>query len=191
MQREERQRRPHHPLQLHVHDVFEPIGAVGEDDSGDDSRAAAAGKVARQREHGGSACRNRAEQEQVVHQQRTHPCPQQRRPGEPLDDHRVGEGQRRGLGIENIGVEQLPRRGGERVGEPAQPPHVEEDILVRGGAGRQLLRLRPRRRHGEQGEDAEDDESLDAAPGHQFDAIPISCISLSALVDVASPVRRR
>ena len=71
---------------------------------------------------------------------------------EPLDDHRVGIGQRPPLGVKDVAVEQAGWRRPQRVGEPAEPPQVEVDVLVLRPARRQVFDLRPGHRRGEHDE---------------------------------------
>ncbi len=75
MKSQERERRPHRPLQLQVHQVLETVGRECEYDPREDAGAAAPGQVAREREHRRTRGGDRAEQQQVVHQDRLHAGP--------------------------------------------------------------------------------------------------------------------
>ena len=107
MQRKERPRHPHGPLKLHVHDVFVPVWSEGEDDPRQQRRAAAAGQIPDQHEYAKCGHRDCTEHHQVVHENRLHSNPDQRRGDNAFDEHGVRERQGARLGIEDVAVEEM------------------------------------------------------------------------------------
>ncbi len=187
-----------------MHVVLEPVWHEREDGAGGNGSAAAPGQMTSEHEHARRGRHDRAQQQQVVYQHRRQPGPEQRGADESFDEHRVGERQRARLRIEDVAVE---KRGGsrtQRMRDPAEPPHVEEHVLVLAGARREDQHLRPCEQDGERGEQRRGRQGL-AAPlpscrdrearrrragcsivGRQR-SIPISCMSRRALREVASP----
>ena len=119
--------------------------------------------------------------------------------GYPCGQFFVGRGadQREVLWSRRVGAED------DTVGvHPAQPVPLVDDRhglplghldahVVRPGARREGERLRPGHRGRQQDEQPGHREPLDGPAPHHRVVIPISCISRSALVDVARPGRRR
>jgi hypothetical protein len=118
VQREQRQRHPRQPLQLHVGDVREAIGREADDDAGQDRGGAIAGQPVG--EHGRRPGRRRqpGNQEPVVDERRRNAGPQERRARQPDQQHRVGVGERVPGRVEDVGVEQGRGLVDELMGDP-------------------------------------------------------------------------
>ena len=107
LHRPEGPRHPHGPLQLHVHEVREPVRREGEDQAGDDRRGRAAPQIAGEHEHADARGGDDAEEQQVVDEHRRQAGGEQRQRDQRLDHHRVGVGEDAALGVELVAVEEI------------------------------------------------------------------------------------
>ena len=192
VQRQERERHPHGPLQLHVHEVLEPVRGEREDDPGENAGGPAAGEVAREREHRDARSADRAEQHQVVDEDRPQAGPHQRRRDQPFQ-----RASRRNRPAFAAGDKRCWRRTGASA---------EVASAWANQCSRHMLKYTswcgvacdPRYRACGQvaatvrrTKSPLTREALRYAACRHLGVIPISCIRRSAFVDVARPGRRR
>ena len=171
-----------------MHVVLEPVRDKGEHHACGEGGGAAPGQVEGKHEDAGRGQNDAGEEQEVVHEDRREPDPQQRRSQQRLDRHRIRKRQGSRLGVEDVAIEDMKRRRGERVRDPAEAPHVEEDVMVlprrRGEAGG----LRPRHDDGQQRKERDDPSET----GHRIRILSDRCRS-SASAEArssTSPVRR-
>ena len=179
MQRPERPRHPHRPLQLHVHVVLEAIRHERKDNGRENAGRCTTRQHLHQHEHADTGRDDGAEQQDVVHEHRRNAGPQQRRADETFDDHRVGVGQSPRFGVEDVAVEDVRRRRRERVREPPQAPHVEVDVLMFPRARAEVFDLRPR--HGRRQRDEQQRYGDKPRPRRLEDCRPPSQIDADQL----------
>ena len=138
------QRNPESELQLEVVEVLHPVRREREHQAPQHRGGGTSGEVTHQRICRHAACHESGKQREVVDEQGTDAQPVQRRDGEGRSEHRVGVGERRGLGKEDVRVEQPARIVANLVGDPGQPPDGEERVAVLANrrVGRQNQRVR-------------------------------------------------
>ena len=163
----------------------------GKDGSGDDPRRQASGEALRQQAHRRPRQRDRAEDQQVVDHHRRRAAADERRRDQPLQQHRVGVGERPQLRVEDVGVDERRHRR-ERVRDPRDAPDAEQRVVVRRHVRAQVRGLRPGERHGERREQAHHAEGHQQ-PAHQSpttrchnDGSVTPSLTITTTVDVTS-----
>ncbi len=159
MERPQRERNPHRPLQFQVHDVIGAVRRERIDHRREKRRHGVTRQPPRQQIHARAGSDDAGEEHQVHHQQRLHAGLDERRGDHPLQQHRVRIGQRARLGIEDIGVEQIDRIVEQLMRHPRQPPHAERRIDVPDDQRRQPLRHRPGEEHRQGAEEQGDEDA--------------------------------
>ena len=149
---------PNRPLQFEVHEVLDPIGHEREHRGRHQGRIGAAGQMPGQDEHPDTGRGNAGEQEDVVDENRVRTRTEPRSSKDALNQRRVGIGQRTGMRIENVAVEQMLRAAREGMFEPLQPPHAQERIAVVGDFRAQIQGLRPREQNRQRDEERGGDD---------------------------------
>ena len=137
-----------------MHEVLDAVRREREDRRGDERRIGAAGQMAREDVHADPRRDDAAEQQHVVDDHGVRARPEERKGEQPLEQCRVGVGERARVRIEDVAVEQMPDVGRQRVRDPLEAPHAEKRVPVRGHPAAHVQALRPRhhdRQHGQQG----------------------------------------
>jgi hypothetical protein len=148
---EQGDRHPLRHLQLEMAQVVDAERAQRERRCRDPRREASPAEPAHQQVRAQPAQHEAGEEDEVVHHGRMDPGPEQRRPGQSGQKHRVRIGQRCLQRIEDVGVEEVPRAGDDLVRHPPHPPHREDRIAAVGNrieiAGLLVQHEQRQRRH--------------------------------------------
>ena len=144
MNRPQRQRHPHRPLQLEVHEVEDPVRQQSENRGRHQRSVGIPGEVLREHEHADARQHDPAEEQHVVDENRIHACPQPGRRQQSLEERGVRIGERPDVRRENVPVDQLLRIAWQDVRNPGEAPDAEQRIVMCGHSGAEVQGLRPR-----------------------------------------------
>ena len=188
--RRHRRRQARRDQQLDVRRVAEDVGAEREQDARDDRGSARPDQLAREQIHRDEGERERDQDDGVVRRVRVVRRDPHRHAERAGADVGLGVGERLFLGIEDVGVEEVSGRGGQRVADPRDDPDAEKAVALIGSAAvRQPRRQRPRHHDGEDDGERGDAYGLSPDEGnhrlHRLHRFFFGGVTLSGATEVA------